>query len=915
MPRVTSPHVLRDVDSSSANGVSAQRTSLLPGRTLSQEEVDEQLFAEVEAEIGELAADDDKDLAALEADLADLMAQPEENAAPRAELPLLAPAEASSYSFDGTDVRREEKWVRKDGKFQKVNRDDHLEAQVEAELEQEVEEEERRLGDEAGPGEGDEEKPRWVRRAEQSAAGSSYTFDGSDVIKEAKAAPVHPSKQLSSEEDHDESSDEEIRALKREVAALEAEVDEEEDDEDAIAADLARISEDLAQMEAEERSEVDSDNIAQAKEATQKIATGAARQAATRQAAGPSGGRGRGRGGGGAEAAEEEAAKVVVFTAPAVSAEQTVAVPAAAAAAPAEGVPRVMPRPGRAAVDPGEVAAAPAALMTPQKVAAPTSAASPPAKDLTPDDGIAPWMREMQQLEQSIAIERSSHAAKPVGDVQPTRGPKQMKKMKSLRSPEEKQKQQPEPEPESEPEPAPAPAAAATVAAPMPSADVKYAHLAGTNPFDTPPRQKQQAQADAGSVPAVVSGGIPGGVGIPGGGGRGVAAPLSLQLAPPAQQLRSMTAAQLDAMTEKLAVASQWLGLSYPARAANVTSNDGAQTGSVAVNATGLSLSLRSRAAKPVGSTPTKEFKKEREVSWKHIRAWYVLPNGVAGDGEPQVLVQLVNHEELVITPLSAGGTGDSGARSATSLASVATAMAKEMAAASAEAARHYSDTKKAREMDPNSSFDGTRDMSMSIDWEDVSVISADGSSISTPTGAAVSGLPWPPEPAAGVPAEEGVPPAHHAPAAVALQQADQWPAGSAATATPPASAASAGGRIPGLSLAVSPSATGQAAPQFYRSLTILAEFEGHLSTALALQSAGAATAAASGDGGVVSFVSVAQEAAVALRGYQDELLALAAWTPRAGAGQAESKLLKLTGAAAKARADVARALEKDLTV
>ena len=873
MPRVTSPHVRRDVDDNAANG------GLVGQRTMSQEEVDEQLFAEVEAEVRETAGGNDKDLAALEAELADVLASPKAEgakAAEAAELPL-PPADASSYSFDGTEVRREEKWVRKDGKFQKVNRDGHLEAQVEAELEQDVqeEEEERRasLGGE-GPEEREgEEKPRWIRRAEQSAAGSSYTFDGSEVVKETKAAPVHPSKQLSSEDDADESDDdEEIRALQAEVAALEAEVDEQEDDEDAIEADLAKISEDLARLETEERSDADHTNSTQAKAATEKIATGAARQATTRLAAGRA---------------------TVAFTAPAVSAEQTNAVPAAAAAAaaPAEGVLKVMPRPGagRAAVAPVEAVAAPAALMTPQTVGAPTTA-SPVAKGLTPDDGIEPWMREMQQLEQSIANERSSQPkATTTADVQPNRGPKQMKKMKSSTpSLAEKPKLQPEPEPE----PAPAVAAAPLISL----AEVKCAHLAGTNPFDTPPREKQKAQVD--SVPAAVPG--------------GVAAPLSLQLAPPAQQLRSMTAAQLDSMTEKLAAASQWLGLSYPARDANVTSKDGAKTGDVAVNATGLSLTLRSRAANAKG-TPTKTFKREHEVCWKDIRAWYVLPNGVTGDGEPQVLVQLANHEELVITPLSAGGAGDSGSRSANSLASaVATAMAKEMAAASAEAARHYSETKKAREMDPNSSFDGERDLSMSVDWEDVSVISADGSAISTPTGAAAAGLPWPPAPApaAGAPAEEGVPPAQHAPAPLLLP-ADQWPAGSAATATPPSAAATVASVVPELSLTASPSAAGLAAPQLYRSLTILAEFEGHLSTALALQPAGAAAGAA-GDGGVMSFVSVAQEAAVALRGYQDDLLALAAWTPPA---QAESKLLKLTGAAARVRADVTTAPREDLTV
>ncbi len=187
---------------------------------MSLEEYDEKLFAEVEAEIG-AAPDSDEELATLEAEVAAL-----------AEEDMLLGGEAAvahEFTFDGADVTRETKWVRKDGQFQKVS----LQESIELELANQVEEE---------------------RRADAQSTSS---------VGRAK---------LSSE---DSSEDEEIRSLKAEVAALELEAAAQ--DQEA----LAKIKVGLAAIQAHERVERSAarTNSDQVEKATDEIANGAAQRA------------------------------------------------------------------------------------------------------------------------------------------------------------------------------------------------------------------------------------------------------------------------------------------------------------------------------------------------------------------------------------------------------------------------------------------------------------------------------------------------------------------------------------------------------------------------------------------------------------------------------------------------------------
>ena len=109
-------------------GVVVAEMSAWAGMTI--EEYDEQLFAEVEAEIG-AAKDSDEELTTLEADFAALMEDDMQ----------VGDTQPAGHEFtcDGTEVTHETRWVRKDGQFQKLG----LQEAIEQELENEIEAERR----------------------------------------------------------------------------------------------------------------------------------------------------------------------------------------------------------------------------------------------------------------------------------------------------------------------------------------------------------------------------------------------------------------------------------------------------------------------------------------------------------------------------------------------------------------------------------------------------------------------------------------------------------------------------------------------------------------------------------------------------------------------------------------------------
>jgi hypothetical protein len=881
---------------------------------MSLEESDDQLFAEVEAEVGAAAAESDDEMAALEADLASLMA--EEAELDRADAAAAAPLVAerspetneSTFTFNGAEVTREDKWVRKDGKFQKIT----LAEQLEQDLERQVEEEQRAL----------------QSAAEPRALGSAYEFNGAEV----KTAQLHvaASKQVSSEED---SEDEEIRALKAEVAALEMEVgvgDEQANQSDTEA--MAKIVEDLARLELHER-DVERTNSAQARNATDEIVSKAAR----------------------------EAVRVL-------SEESTSdgTVPEEEVVPPLDDSGQVSPTGSLPAVDENEeeeddddeeedATALPARRASPagppSTVAAPVpSALSAAALSLSPPaqeppvlvETIAPWMREMMQcvqpyptsqeffplacwaclsscalvlpflrvdvgvavtcrLEQSIAAERNSQTQQTAAAaaVTPPRQPKQMKKMTPTSTPT------PAPQPEPEPavlEPVRAVERAEQPLVPAAIPEDKYAHLAGTNPFDTPPIKQPTETANTNSSRLAAAGGP-------------LSSPLSLVLAPEQQQLRKTSASQLVEMSEDLAAASGWVGVSYPARNADVVFDGIAQTGFVAITATCIQMSLRhGYAAAAQGkdslATKAKKFLREREIQWKDVRSWHALPGGAGGSGPAQVLVNLAGGVTLMITPLGSavdmapGSSDHEGSQQPTERDSWAdaTRMAKEMAVASAQASRYYTETKRERQQQ-----EAGTNMGQSVDWEDVSVVSAD---LSTPTGSGYEGIDRELQAEQRLEGEgqfeEAEPPVAAAAEAVTLAEAVPLPE-------------AANGNSEALR---QPQPQGQAreldvAPQFYRSLTILAEFEGHVQSLIRV------AAEHGGVGGgqlpqpqhtdISSFVSTAKTAAAELRSYQSDLLGLAGLTPSHRAAPLPSKLLGLVGQAEQVRADLARAKASDL--
>ena len=186
-------------------GVAGAEMSAWAGMTI--EEYDEQLFAEVEAEIG-AAPDSDEELAALEAELAALDDDMQLGAAQDA---------GHEVTFDGAEATRETRWVRKDGQFQQLG----LQEAIEQELENEIEEE---------------------RRVEAQ---------------------------------REDSEDEEIRALRGEVAALEREVAAQANEADQEV--LAKIKAGLATIQAYEKAA--RTNGTQAERAAEEIVNGAAREA------------------------------------------------------------------------------------------------------------------------------------------------------------------------------------------------------------------------------------------------------------------------------------------------------------------------------------------------------------------------------------------------------------------------------------------------------------------------------------------------------------------------------------------------------------------------------------------------------------------------------------------------------------
>jgi hypothetical protein len=176
--------------------------------SMEDEVYDEQLFAEVEAEIGTAAdeGESDEELAKLEAEVAALVEE---------------------------DMLLEGKWVRKDGKFQKVSLQESIELQLENEVEQE----------------------RRARAQSTSSVGREKLPSG------------------------DSSEDEETRSLRAEVAALEEQVAAQEDEADLEA--LAKIKVGLSTIQAHEKAEreIARTNSEQAEMAANDIANGAAQQA------------------------------------------------------------------------------------------------------------------------------------------------------------------------------------------------------------------------------------------------------------------------------------------------------------------------------------------------------------------------------------------------------------------------------------------------------------------------------------------------------------------------------------------------------------------------------------------------------------------------------------------------------------
>lgn len=284
------------------------------------------------------------------------------------------------------------------------------------------------------------------------------------------------------------------------------------------------------------------------------------------------------------------------------------------------------------------------------------------------------------RLEQSIATERSNQA-----DLQNDRTaspgtlgrPIHMKKMRPAGKPA--------------PQPEPQPQAALLSPHVVLSEGVpqdKWQHLAGTNPFDTPP-------AGPGGSRLAASGGP-------------LSSPISLVLAPEQHRLRtsSESGEQLDEMKAGLAAASGWVGVTYPAQNVDVLLDGVQQTGTVVISAAGIHLSVRpgSAAASTDGSVKgnAKAFLRETRILWSDVRNWQAESteddSSVSGAAD-HLEISLDAGRTVIITPLrSAAAVGGSTERGALGQSmngsATATQLAHAMAVAS-EQARQHSDAHK----------------------------------------------------------------------------------------------------------------------------------------------------------------------------------------------------------------------------
>lgn len=371
-------------------------------------------------------------------------------------------------------------------------------------------------------------------------------------------------------------------------------------------------------------------------------------------------------------------------------------------------------------------------------------------------------------------------------------------------------------------------------------------HLAGTNPFDTPP----PGPDDSSRLTAL---------------GEPLSSPLSLVPAPEQQKLRSSSASgeQLDTMTEGLEAASSWVGVSYPAQRAEVLLDGVHQTGSVAVSAECIRLLLRASARSNDSSD------QEKEIRWQDVRSWAVTPkkceDGPSGSrAVAQIDLNLSTGPAVIITPLGLeveSTQNDTSERKRDRWAD-ATRLAQEMAVASAQARKRR---------------DGLRSEDRTPDAVEEAE-PPDAPPAANPTPSAAVQL------CGDGAGDSVVKQTHRQDGHTQLAEAHPFPS-------------------------VERSGALDVAPEFLQKLNLLAEYEADLKALLQASTEYGAIQGPlmqSQHTDVVSFVAAAKNAAVELQSYQEAMLHLAGWTPSQLAS-APSKLLALVPQAERARRDLAK--------